>query len=117
VDAGPSGSVNWLANDEMTGILDAMDVRQLLLVADSCYSGTLTRSAIGQLKPAGSQEDVLRLIQQMAQKRSRIAMTSGGLEPVLDSAGGRHSAFAEILLKMLRDNDGLLLGSDLFRQV
>jgi predicted nucleic acid-binding Zn-ribbon protein len=117
VDAGPSGSVNWLANDEMTGILDAMDVRQLLLVADSCYSGTLTRSAIGQLKPAGSQEDVLRLIQQMAQKRSRIAMTSGGLEPVLDSAGGRHSAFAEILLKMLRDNDGVLLGSDLFRQV
>ena len=41
-----------------------------------------------------------RLIQQMAQKRSRLAMTSGGLEPVLDSGGGAHSAFADVLLKV-----------------
>jgi hypothetical protein len=119
VDADPNSSASWIANEALTSILDAMAVKQLLLVADSCYSGTLTRSAMGypQLQPGISQDEVLRLIQQMAQKRSRMAMTSGGIAPILDSGGGTHSIFAEVFLKVLRGNDGLLIGRDLFRQV
>jgi hypothetical protein len=117
VDADANSSASWIANDNITGILDAMLARQILLVADSCYSGTLTRSAMGQPEPVRTQEEMLRLLQQLTQKRSRIAMTSGRLEPVLDSAGGTHSVFAEAFLKALRDNDGVLLGQDFFRRV
>jgi hypothetical protein len=117
VDAERNNNANWIANEDITSILDAMEVRQLLLVADSCYSGTLTRSVMGQPEPGRTQAEMLRVIQQMAQKRSRIAMTSGGLAPVLDSVGGTHSVFAEVFLAVLRDNNGLLLGRDLFRQV
>src|SRR5262249_18046383 len=99
VDAEPNSNANWIANDDITNMLDAIQARQLLLVADSCYSGTLTRSSLGRLEPGRTPEEVFLLVQEMTQRRSRIAMTSGGLEPVLDSAGGKHSTFAEAFLQ------------------
>jgi len=50
----------------------------------------------------------------MAQQRSRMALTAGGIEPVLDSAGGKHSAFAQNFIAMLDDNIGVVSGQDLF---
>jgi hypothetical protein len=117
VDADAKNYASWIANENITSILDAMAARQILLVADSCYSGTLARSAMGQPEPVRTQDGMLRLLQQLTQKRSRIAMTSGRLEPVLDSGGGSHSIFAEAFLNTLRHNDGVLLGQDFFRRV
>jgi uncharacterized caspase-like protein len=114
IDAAPNSTTNWIPNTSVTDVLNTMQVRQLLLVADSCYSGTLTRSATGQLKPGMTERDLLEAIQKMAQQRSRIVMTSGGLEPVVDSAGGAHSAFAGIFIQVLRDNKGVLLARELF---
>jgi hypothetical protein len=37
----------------------------------------------------------------LATKRSRTALTSGGLEPVLDTGGAGHSVFARSLLDAL----------------
>ena len=53
----------------------------------------------------------------MARKRSRTALVSGGLEPVLDSGGGSHSVFAKAFLAALEDNDGVLEGQELFARV
>ncbi|HXJ77704.1 MAG TPA: caspase family protein [Candidatus Methylomirabilis sp.] len=118
VDAVASDRSSWIANEKITGLLDAMAVHQLLLVADSCYSGTLTRSVMGQPDPVKTQDEMLRILEELTQKRSRIAMTSGRLEPVLDGGGGgAHSIFAAAFLKTLRDNNGVLLGQDFFRQV
>ena len=94
VDAEPNSSANWISNISITDILNAMSVRQLLVVADSCYAGTLTRSALGRLEAAMSDEERAKVYAIMAQKRSRMVMTSGGVEPVVDSAGGPHSVFA-----------------------
>ena len=48
-------------------------------------------------------------------------MSSGGLEPVFDSADGRNSPFARALVKILAENrsviDGTTLFSDLRRPV
>ena len=117
IDAEPNSTANWIANSDVTGILNAMQAKQLLLVADSCYSGTLTRSSAGQLEPGLTEEELWDVIQRMAQQRSRMVMTSGGVEPVLDSAGGAHSAFAEVFLQVLRENDGALLGREVFRRL
>ena len=117
IDAEPNSTANWIANSDITSILNVMQVKQLLLVADSCYSGTLTRSATGQLEPGLTAEELFDAIQRMAQQRSRMVMTSGGVEPVLDSAGGAHSAFAEVFTQVLRENDGALLGREMFRRL
>jgi hypothetical protein len=53
----------------------------------------------------------------MAGKRSRTALTSGGLEPVLDAGGGSHSVFAKALLDVLAANAELLDGQRLHREV
>jgi hypothetical protein len=115
IDAEPNSSANWISNIAITDILNAMTVRQLLVVADSCYSGTLTRSALGNIEGGVNSEERLKLVGLMAQQRSRMALTAGGIEPVLDSAGGKHSAFAQTFIDLLSTNVGLLAGQELFQ--
>jgi hypothetical protein len=115
VDAEPNSSANWISNIAVTDILNAMNVQQLLVVADSCYAGTLTRSSVGRLDPALSETERLKVIQLMARKRSRMVMTSGGLQPVLDSVGGSHSVFAQPFIELLQANVGVLSGQEMFR--
>jgi SH3-like domain-containing protein len=53
----------------------------------------------------------------MAKKRARTALVSGGLEPVADDGAGGHSVFANALLGVLRESDGILDGQTLAKQV
>ncbi len=117
VDAEPNSSANWISNTTITDVLNAMTVRQLLVVADSCYSGTLTRSSLGQLEGGISEGERAKLMALLAQKRSRMVMTSGGVEPVLDSVGGPHSVFAQFFIELLGQNSGVLLGQEMFRHL
>ncbi len=114
VDAEPDSSANWISNVQVTDVVNAMTVRQLLVVADSCYAGTLTRAALGRLEAGMSEEERLRSMLLMARARSRMVMTSGGVEPVLDTVGGKHSAFAQSFIELLQRNDGVLTGQELF---
>jgi uncharacterized caspase-like protein/predicted nuclease with TOPRIM domain len=115
VDAEPNSSANWISNVAITDVLNAMTVRELLVVADSCYSGTLTRSALAHISGAISEREHLQLVREMARQRSRMALTAGGIQPVLDSGGGKHSAFAQAFIDVLENNSGILAGQDLFR--
>src|SRR5215472_6831110 len=117
IDAEPNSSATWIWNIAVTDILNAMNVQQLLVVADSCYAGTLTRSSVGRLDASLSETERLKVIQLMARKRSRMVMTSGGLEPVLDSVGGSHSIFAQPFIELLQSNVGVLSGQEMFRQL
>lgn len=117
VDAEPDSSANWISNIAITDVLNAMTTRQLLVVSDSCYSGALTRSAIGQLEPGMTEQQLAHVMMSMAQKRSRMVLTSGGLEPVLDGGGGVHSLFARTFLDLLKSNQGVLPGQELFRHL
>jgi len=56
-------------------------------------------------------------IQKMAEKRSRVVLTSGGVAPVLDGGGGGHSVFARAFLNALETNQGILEGQKLFQVV
>jgi predicted nucleic acid-binding Zn-ribbon protein len=117
VDAEPDSNANWISNVQITDVVNSMTVKQLLVVADSCYAGTLTRAANTQLAGGVTQEDRVKAMQAMAQSRSRMVMTSGGVEPVLDSGGGKHSVFAQSLLELLQKNEGVLRGQELFNQL
>ncbi len=107
VDAKRDSRANWLSNATITDSLKAIRAKHVLVVADSCYSGTLSRGLhITERSPG--------YLERMAKKRARLALTSGGLEPVADGGGGGHSAFAKALLGVLGDNDGVLDGTQLF---
>jgi hypothetical protein len=115
VDAEPGSTANWVSNVDVTDVLNAMAVRQLLVVADSCYAGTLTRSAVVRLEGGKTPAERLRLIRTLTEQRSRMVLTSGGLEPVLDTLGGEHSLFAQAFLDALAGNAGMLTGQELFQ--
>ena len=115
VDAEENSSANWIANTTITDAIKAMPAKHVMVVADSCYSGTLMRAAPAQLPTATERNAYLA---RMAAKQSRTILASGGVEPVSDSGGGgEHSVFAQAFLTALRENDGVLDGQALFDRV
>ncbi len=117
VDAEPTSTANWISNIALTDILNTMNARHVMVVADSCYSGALTRSALARLEAGLNAEAREAWQRAMAQKRSRTALTSGGLAPVLDAGGGNHSIFARALIDILEANTGVLEGQRLFQEL
>lgn len=114
VDAKPNTRSRWLSTSEITDALKAMTSKHVLVVADSCYSGTLLRDA-GEGIRSGTDHE--RFFLRVAQKRSRTALTSGGIEPVQDDGGGNHSVFSKAFLSTLQENRGILDGQQLSNQI
>ncbi len=110
VDAAPDTQVNWVSNATITDSLKAMPAKHVMLVVDSCYSGTLTRGAMAGLQSA-------EVYRKMVRKRVRVALTSGGLEPVIDDGGSGHSVFAKAFIETLKGNEGIMDGTELFQRV
>jgi len=117
VNAQQSSRIQWVSNTTISDALKAMAAKHILVVADSCYSGTLMRG-IDVVRPpsSGAQRDAY--LARIAQKRSRTVLTSGGLEPVSDSGGGgEHSVFAKAFLTALQENRDVLDGQQLFQLI
>ncbi|HFE38245.1 MAG TPA: hypothetical protein ENK06_07505 [Gammaproteobacteria bacterium] len=117
VDADADNSANWISNVAITDMLNTMPAKHVMVIADSCYSGTMTRTAVPRIDstiPAEIQEKWVKL---MTKSRSRTVLTSGGVQPVLDEGGGGHSIFANAFLNALSNNDDILQGYALYRQV
>jgi predicted nucleic acid-binding Zn-ribbon protein len=117
VDAEPNSAANWISNIDVTDTLNVISAKHVLVIADSCYSGTLTRSSIAQLEAGLSQEAKVNWFKTMTAKRSRTVLTSGGVVPVLDAGGGDHSVFAKAVLDVLNSNQEVIEGARLFRDV
>jgi len=107
VDAQRDSPTNWVSNADITDALRAMRAKHVLIVADSCYSGTLTRDLAVRAPEASD-------LAKLAQRRARSVLTSGGLEPVTDVGGGGHSVFARAFLTALRANTTATDGTSLF---
>jgi hypothetical protein len=114
--AGVAGT--WISNGAISEILDTMQARHVLVVADSCYSGAMTRSAQASFDTAVMPADKwAEWVKTMTAGRSRTALVSGGVQPVPDTGSGKHSYFARAFLNALEDNNRLLEAQRLFREV
>lgn len=58
VDAEAEDDLNWIANDDLTRRLNAMNARHVMIVADSCYSGALVRTANTELPTGTERQDL-----------------------------------------------------------
>jgi hypothetical protein len=110
VDATQDNEVNWIANSTVSTYFKAIRAKHILVVADSCYAGKLTRGIrVSSRTPSHFEE--------LARRRARVVLTSGGLEPVEDDARGDHSAFASAFLDVLSQNQEVLDTSTLFARI
>jgi len=111
IDASKNDPVNWISNETLTSALKALRAKHVIIVADSCYSGKLTRG----LRVDGLEREGFS---GLANRRARVVISSGGLEPVLDGgAEGNHSVFANALLKVLKENQNVLDATGLFSEL
>ena len=117
VDAEPNSTANWVSNVAITDILNVIQARQIMLVVDSCYSGTLTRSSLTNISTAMTDQERETWLNLMASKKARVVLTSGGLAPVMDAGGGEHSVFASAFLQVLAGNADLLTGRSLYEAI
>jgi hypothetical protein len=97
-DAGEPESLRlFLPTSIVLGKINSIKTKHTLLIADSCFSGSLIRKTRGV-------ESNSRFYQDLSRKKSRQIITSGGLEPVDDQGAGDHSIFAGKLLKILKED-------------
>lgn len=96
---GRAAKEDWLWNSTITRLINASRARHVLVLSDACYSGSLFRGD-EPLRSRSGQAWYERAIA----KPSRFLISSGGLEPVLDSGSG-HSVFAQQVLNYLQQED------------
>ena len=113
-DAQPEQSNTWVSNTAITKFISEMEAKHVLVVADSCYSGTLTGNAIHPIPDSIEDEDLLFI----SRVKARTVLTSGGLQPVLDSVNGsNHSIFAQAFMQALQQNGNVMEGYRLFQSL
>lgn len=117
VDSEVGNSANWISSQSITEFLSIMPARHIMVVADSCYSGALTGSAVAKLPEGMDQTKRERWLKAMNSRKARTVLTSGGVKPVMDTGGGDHSVFANAFLKVLRSNKRVIEDYDIFRDV
>lgn len=117
IDSEADSNTNWIPTFAITDLLGIIAAKHILVVADSCYAGTLTRSGLSQLETGMSDEARQHWLSVMAEKRSRTVLASGDDKPVLDSGGGDHSVFAQAFLDVLNANTAVLEGQRLHKEL
>ena len=112
-DAEADEDYSWVETDRVSRTLSAFKSRNAMIIADSCYSGSVVRgtSAVGDVSN-------LSAIKSLNAKKSRVAITSGGLQPVLDVAGSsENSSFAKNFAAALENVHGPTPASVLFNDL
>jgi hypothetical protein len=109
-DASVKTAKGWISNRDIAKLLAAIKARQLILISDSCYSGTLTKEGRVDLESTARPEDIL-------QRRSVLVLSSGGDEPVSDEGKDGHSIFAYTLIKTLESTGSATPGARIWKTV
>lgn len=110
VDASVKTAANWISNTDISKLLQAIRARQLILVSDSCFSGSLTREQKMSADSTLKSDEILR-------RRSVLVLSSGGDEPVSDEGKEGHSIFAWNLIKALDASQGITPGYKIYNNV
>jgi hypothetical protein len=104
-DGSVSSPANWISNTDVSKLLANIPAKQVMLVSDSCYSGTFSREQ--KVAAAGDAASILA-------RRSVTVMSSGGEEPVSDEGVEGHSIFAWSLMQSMKKVGQVEPGSRVF---
>jgi hypothetical protein len=114
-DSGPKQDSKWLSNNIIKDLIGSSDAKHILLIVDSCFSGSLMRGS-------GENKSVEKLTQNrldlFKRLKTRLVITSGGNELVADGIGtSKNSVFAEPLIRTLKNNNNVIRSIELFQKV
>jgi hypothetical protein len=110
--ADPDRPETWISNNDIDKVIGRIRASQIVLVSDSCYSGSLVSGQ--RVLRAGEQASDARAI---LGRRAAVVMSSGGNEPVADGGRNGHSPFAWSLMRNLDGVSAWRPGSSVFENV
>lgn len=99
-DATSNSTSNFISNPDLQTFLGSIKAKHTLLISDACFSGDIFRGG-SQSETAEVNEKYYSRVNSLV---SRQAITSGGIEPVMDGGKDGHSVFAYYFLKALKEN-------------
>ncbi|MFK8080798.1 MAG: caspase family protein [Granulosicoccus sp.] len=120
VDANPNDKSSWISNVSIASFIDSMDAKHVMIVADSVFSGTLSRSSLVRLSNGMNANERLRLYELVASSKVRTVLSSGEDRPFgsEEAADGRHSVFTSGVLKVLESTgDDVVMAHDMFEEI
>lgn len=100
IDAQSTSTSDYVSNNDIQTFLSGIKSKHTLLISDACFSGDIFRGNTIAV-PFENSERYYRDVHNLP---SRQALTSGGIEPVMDGGKDGHSVFAYYLLKALINN-------------
>jgi WD40 repeat protein len=101
VDASVSSTSYYISNSDIQTFLGGIKSKHTLLISDACFSGDIFRGNTMSIPF----EESDKYYAKVNSASSRKAITSGGVEPVLDGGREGHSIFAYYLLRALNNNE------------
>jgi uncharacterized caspase-like protein len=99
-DAQTLSTSEFISNADIQIFLGAIKSKHTLLFSDACFSGDIFREKTISVQF----EDSPKYYAKVNKLISRQALTSGGVEPVMDGGKEGHSVFCYYMLKGLNDN-------------
>ena len=108
-DATTTSARNWMSTKDLARLLRRVPAKNIMLVADSCYSGSFTKEQNFQ---GGGRSASL---EELGSLRGVMAMSSGGDEPVMD--GEVNSPFARALVDRMKEIAAATVGDELYSKV
>lgn len=115
-DAEADDDTNYISNSYVRNKIKGMRAKNVLLVADSCFSGSIVTRGV-RLNRVAENTVPNSALEKYLKTKSRIAITSGGLKPVMDGGGGQHSVFAKSFIDALAENENPTTSSELYLRV
>jgi hypothetical protein len=100
VDASAKSISKYISNEDIRAFLTGIKSKHTLLVTDACFSGDIFRGKTMTIP----YENSTKYYTKMYSLSSRKAITSGGIEPVMDKGKENHSIFAYYFLQALNNN-------------
>ena len=85
-------------------------------MVDSCYSGLLKSSNSNLTEVDGDTSDNVFLTK-LLNRKTRLFISSGSDEPVLDSSDDKHSWFAKKFLGLLKSNNDTFTSRELYIKI
>jgi len=101
VDASAKSISKYISNEDIRAFLTGIKSKHTLLVTDACFSGDIFRGKTMTIP----YENSTKYYSKMYSLSSRKAITSGGVEPVMDKGKENHSIFAYYFLQALKNNN------------
>lgn len=111
VDANRDEPHTWLSAHDIQTSIARLNVRHVLVIADSCFSGAFVQRGEAN---TDSGADRQALLGNLMLRSSRRFISSGANEPVSDGGGAGHSVFARALIDALRAEAKPFTANELF---